>query len=445
MKNLCLGLLTLFFYGQSQIVNSNPDTEFRGVWIASLYNIDYPSRPTTDPEVMKREWMQIVGDCKSWNMNALIVQVRSSGDALYPSGLVPWSRYLTGASGTAPLNGFDPMDYMVSTAHANGFQFHAWLNPFRGPNDQDMGNLAPNHLFNVHRDWFFHYGKEWLMRPGIPEVRQYFVSVVEEVVRNYDVDAVHFDDYFYPYKIAGESLQDSLEFANYGQAYANIEDWRRSNIDDMMSSVHSTVKNLKPNVQIGVSPFGVWRNKDKDPDGSDTKAGQSCYDVLYADVVKWMQNDWIDYIAPQIYWHIGFKAADYETLLHWWEQHHYNKPLYIGHACHKINHNFAEWAQADQLPRQISMNRNSGEVSGSIFFSYKDLKRNELGWRTTVTDLFYQSPSLLTTTNVVNAPSVLLPQAQSVQVHKGVGQVPVIKVEKVPVLLNADPDSGNKQ
>ena len=358
---------------QSNLISSH---EFRGVWVVTLQNIDFPSKPTTDTNLLKSEWMQIVNDCKDWNMNAVIVQIRASGDAIYESKYSPWCKWTTGGQDIHLNKHFDVLQFMIQSAHINGLSFHAWINPFREVIDGDTIHLSSKSAFKKHRNWFFKYGKEWLYNPGIPEVREHFSNIVEELVQNYPIDAIHFDDYFYPYKVAGEELKDSSEYVTYGSEFNNIDDWRRNNVDLLMQETHDMVKAINPEVQVGVSPFGVWRNKENDPDGSDTKAGQASYDVLYADVLKWCRKGWIDYVAPQLYWHIGFPVADYEKLAHWWVNHTYGKTLNIGHAVHKVNNNkYPEWSEPNQLPRQIAIDRTIPQIKGTMFFSYKDLKK----------------------------------------------------------------------
>ncbi len=382
------------YFSSGQNVRFSPSVEFRGVWIATLQNIDYPQHPTTNVAQLKKEWMEIINDCKDWNMNAVIVQVRAAGDAIYPSKYSPYCKWTTGSQDAKPDQYFDLLAYMINTAHVNGLAFHAWVNPFREVIDGDTVHLSAKSAFRKNRSWFFKYGREWLYNPGVPMARKHFINVVEELVRNYTIDAVHFDDYFYPYKIAGEQLNDSAEYALYGKGFLSVEDWRRHNVDLLMSETHRVVKSIRPEVQIGVSPFGVWRNQADDPDGSDTRAGQTSYDALYADVLKWSSEGWLDYIAPQLYWHIGFPTADYKKLVYWWVSHIQKTTLYIGHAVHKVNNNkYPEWSEPDQLIRQIAIDRSLPQIKGSMFFSYKDLKKNPLGVTQALISTYYSAPA----------------------------------------------------
>jgi uncharacterized lipoprotein YddW (UPF0748 family) len=240
------------------------------------------------------------------------------------------------------------------------------------------------------------YGNRFYLNPGLPEVRQHLTDVVSEVVTNYDIDAIHFDDYFYPYKIGDESFPDSLTYYFYGeQTYDKIDDWRRSNVDALIQQVGTAIKDIKPYVKFGVSPFGVWRNGSVDPTGSDTRAGATCYDDLYADVLTWLRQGWVDYVIPQLYWNIGFAPADYAKLLNWWALHSYNQDLYIGHAAYKVgNNNEAAWHDPKEIPRQIALNRTNWIARGSAFFSSKTVLQNNLGVKDSITNMF-RHPALI--------------------------------------------------
>ncbi len=385
---------------QAQNAPVAPKREFRGVWVATVANIDYPQKPDTRPVALREQWKQLLDMYKSMGLNAVIVQVRPAGDAIYPSNLVPWSKYLTGRQGLPPIDTtFDPLAYMIEEAHNYDMEFHAWFNPYRATPDLDTLSLSSMHAFNRYRHWMVRYGTRFYFNPALPEVREHLVNVVAEVVEKYDVDAVHFDDYFYPYKIQGEVFPDSLEYLALGRAFNNIDDWRRSNVDALIQMVSERIRSIKPHVQFGISPFGVWRNRDRDPVmGSDTRAGATCYDDLYADVLKWCRLGWIDYVAPQLYWHIGFRPADYYTLLKWWEQHSYGRLLYIGHAAYKVANNAeAAWHDPAEIPRQIDLNRRNLAAMGSIYFSSRSLVNNPLKVRDSISR-YYTMPSLLPVT-----------------------------------------------
>jgi uncharacterized lipoprotein YddW (UPF0748 family) len=369
-----------------------PTAEMRGAWVATVANIDWPSKPGLSSEQQKIEFDSLLDVLKAMNFNAVFVQVRPAGDAFYKSPNVPWSKFLTGKQGVAPDDSlYDPLRYMIDAAHRRRMEFHAWLNPYRATFDLDTASLDSLHpLRSLPRarkaEWFFRYGKKYYFNPANPSVRQYLVNVVKDIVLRYDVDGIHFDDYFYPYKEQNLNLDDYLDdydaFAVNPRGFINIQDWRRDNVNQLIQGVSQTVKKFKPYVKFGIGPFGVWRNKDRDPEnGSDTRAGVTCYDDLYADVLLWLKNGWIDYVAPQVYWSIGFPPADYEILVDWWSKHTYGRQLYIGHAAYKIGNspNDANWEEPDQINRQIALNRANPNVHGSLFFSVKPLFRNPLG------------------------------------------------------------------
>lgn len=403
---LAFPLLFNAMYGQKS--TQNPAAELRGAWIATVANIDFPSRPGLSSRQIKMEFDSLMDVMKAMNMNAVFVQIRPAGDAFYKSPIVPLSKFLVGRQG-AKLDDslFDPLQYMVQSVHDRRMEFHAWLNPYRASFDLDTAALSESHPLrslpnNRKAEWFFQYGTKWYFNPASPSVRQYLTNVVKDIVLRYDVDGIHFDDYFYPYKEKNLSLDDALndynEFASSKHNFTDISNWRRNNVNVLIQDVSKTIKQYKPYVKFGVSPFGVWRNKEVDPvRGSNTRAGVTCYDDLYADVLLWMEKGWIDYVAPQIYWSIGFPPADYEILVDWWSKHLYGKQLYIGHAAYKINNsaNDKNWENQAEISRQIALNRANPNVSGSIFFSAKPLLRNPLGVQDTLIQSLWRYPSLV--------------------------------------------------
>lgn len=401
---LCLGALLTTQNAWSQRAPTAPVAEMRGAWIATSFNIDWPSKPGLSVDQQKMEFDSLLDVLKAMNMNAVFVQIRPAGDAMYKSPNVPWSKFLTGQQGVAPADStYDPMEYMIQSAHARRMEFHAWLNPYRATLDLDTAALSPLHPLrslpdNRKGQWFFRYGRRFYFNPANPSVQQYLVNVVKDIVLRYDVDGIHFDDYFYPYKEPGETLNDYNEFAADPRGFTNVEDWRRDNVNRLISGVSTNIKKIKPYVRFGVGPFGVWRNREVDPMmGSDTRAGVTCYDDLYADVLLWLKNGWIDYVAPQLYWSIGFVPADYEILVDWWSKNTYGKQLYIGHAAYKINNapNDINWSRPDEIKRQITLNRGNPNVNGSLFFSVRPLLRNPLGVQDSLISNLFKTPSLV--------------------------------------------------
>ncbi|TCZ77187.1 hypothetical protein E0485_12055 [Paenibacillus albiflavus] len=367
--------------------NKVPDTgqvnqdEMRAAWIATVFNIDWPSKPGLDIAKQKREFTDMLDNLKNIGMNSVIVQVRPTSDALYPSKLVPWSKVLTGTQGKDP--GYDPLAFMIEETHKRGMEFHAWFNPFRANTDTKVEQLADNHPAKLHPDWVVAHRGLLLFNPGIPEVRAHIIDAIMEVVRNYDIDGVHLDDYFYPYGISDEPFQDDATFAKYNpKKIADKGNWRRDNINQFIQQLSASIKQVKSKIEFGVSPFGIWRNQSDDSTGSKTN-GLASYDSLFADTRTWIRNEWIDYVAPQLYWSIGFKVASYDTLVDWWSQEVKNTKvkLYIGHAAHRLGTNSTDWATSDAIIGQLQYNSKRPEVKGSIFFSAKNLISNPVGIR----------------------------------------------------------------
>lgn len=382
---------------------AQPVSEMRACWVATVANIDWPSKPGLTSDEQKQEFEDMLDNLQKLGMNAVFVQVRPAGDAFYSSKLAPWSRYLNGKQGKAPDPYYDPLEFMIKAAHKRRMEFHAWLNPYRATFDLDTAALAPSHLLRSldKKDaerWFFKYGKKYYFNPANPSVVAHLTDVVAEILTRYDVDGIHFDDYFYPYKEKDEILNDYAEYTADPKGTTNIEDWRRANVDDLIQSVSKRIRKLKPWVKFGISPFGVWRNADRDPEnGSDTRAGLTCYDDLYADVTKWLKNDWIDYVAPQLYWSIGYPPADYAKLVKWWSDHSYGKQLYIGQAAYKFGEskNDPNFNTREEIGRQITLNRSNDKVQGNVFYSAKPLLKNPLGIADSVGLVYNAMPARL--------------------------------------------------
>lgn len=350
----------------------------RGVWVSTVFNLDWPSSGSYGNQVkQQQEYIKMLDDLQAMGMNAVIVQVRPAADALYPSSLVPWSKFLTGTQGKNP--GYDPLAFMVNETHRRGMQFHAWFNPFRANTDAKTDTLAANHVVKKHPDWIVNSGNKLYINPGIPQARQEIIAEVMEVVNKYDIDGVHLDDYFYP---SNGTFNDDAAFKAYNSKnFASKADWRRDNINQFVQQLDQAIKSVKPQVQFGISPFGVWRNKAVDPTGSDTKAGVTAYDNMYADVRTWIRQGWVDYVTPQIYWSLSFSAAQYDKLVTWWagEVRGTNVKLYIGHAPYKLGTTETGWQNSQEIINQLNYNTLVPEVQGSMFFSAKDLRKNPLG------------------------------------------------------------------
>ncbi|MGL2993474.1 glycoside hydrolase family 10 protein [Flavobacterium sp. TSSA_36] len=370
---LLSALLTVIGNGFAQTKSLYPKHEFRGVWIATVVNIDWP-KSGNDPIVKQKEdYIKTLEAYQKLNFNAVIVQLRSVGDAFYPSELAPWSRFLTGKEGEASEDYKTMLEWMISEAHTRGFEFHAWLNPYRATFDLNKTQLSPQHDVNKHPEWMIKYGTRYYYDPSLPEVQEHLTKIVEEVLVNYDIDAIHFDDYFYPYKTPGEVFNDAESFMKYGNGML-IEDWRRSNVTSFVKKIHDLIQNQKPWVQFGISPFGVWRNKSVDPKGSDTRSGQTNYDDLYADPLLWMNNKWIDYLVPQLYWSIDHKTVSYSKLLKWWTENTQDVNLYMGNAAYKIKADSdKKWDNIHEIANQIDLTRAHEKAQGNVFFSAKSI------------------------------------------------------------------------
>ncbi|TAF55284.1 MAG: hypothetical protein EAZ62_02550, partial [Sphingobacteriia bacterium] len=311
----------------------------------------------------------------------------------YPSSLEPWSQYLNGQQGLAPVPYYDPLAFMVEETHKRGMEFHAWLNPYRAVFNVKKSSVSPSHVTRLHPEWFVVYGDTKYFNPGLPEVRQHTVRVVKDIVSRYDVDAIHMDDYFYPYRIAGKEFPDQATYEQWGKGMSK-DQWRRSNCDSIIVDLHRALRSTNARVKFGISPFGVWRNKSQDPMGSDTKAGQTNYDDLYADILLWLEKGWIDYVTPQLYWERGHKLADYDVLLKWWNQHGYGKHLYIGQGIYRAGSNDA-WKNPNELPEQIRALRSFPTTQGSIYFSSKTFEKNPNGWNDSLRQNLYRYPALV--------------------------------------------------
>jgi uncharacterized lipoprotein YddW (UPF0748 family) len=375
----------------------NVQTQMRGVWISTLANIDWPTAKGLSVAQQQQQFIRILDKVQQMHMNTVIVQVRPEADALYPSKLFPWSQYLTGVQGKNP--GYDPLAFMLKEAHARNIQFQAWINPYRVSVQGDIYQLAPNNPARLHPDWVVRYGGQLYFNPGLPQVRDYVIKGIMEVVNKYDVDGIHFDDYFYPYRSAGQTFNDRAAYRKYGQGFHSLGDWRRHNDNLLVKGIHDAIKAVKPSVSFGISPFGVWRNKSTDPTGSATHAGAQNYDNLYADTRTWIKNNWLDYIAPQVYWCIGFAPAAYNVLVPWWahEVDGSHVQLYIGMAVYKIGRagQPSAWFNPNQMPDQLAFDKKYPEVQGNMYFSMRELFKNPLGFTDKLSNSIYKHPALV--------------------------------------------------
>jgi uncharacterized lipoprotein YddW (UPF0748 family) len=372
---------------------SQPKYEFRGVWIATVDNIDWPQRGSTTWS-QKADFIRLLDQHQRNGMNAVVVQIRPAADAFYPSRFEPWSQWLTGVQGRAPVPYYDPLEFMVEEAHKRGMEFHAWLNPYRANFNIRTASIARDHITRTHPEWFVTYGGKKYFNPASKEGQQFVVKVVQDIVKRYDIDAIHMDDYFYPYRVQGEEFPDGAAYRQSGTDLSK-DDWRRSNVDSIISKLSLAIKKEKPYCKFGISPFGVWRNRSDDPEGSDSKAMTTNYDDLYADILLWLQEGWIDYVAPQLYLEIGHDKMAYEKLLDWWSNHSYGRHVYIGHGIYRATERSAAWRDRNELPNQIRLLRENPNVQGSIFYSSKSFNNNPNGWNDSLQDNYYRTPALV--------------------------------------------------
>ncbi|MDR1632941.1 MAG: family 10 glycosylhydrolase [Dysgonamonadaceae bacterium] len=387
-----LFLPSIFCFSQN-----TPKCEFRGTWIQVINQSQYASM---NPAEMKRYFVQMLDDLKAARINAVIFQVRPTADAFYNSFLEPWSQYLTGTQGKAPPGNFDPMEFLIEEAHKRNMEFHAWLNPYRiASSERDV--LCADHVYYRYPERFIKYGKQIFFDPGIPENRKYTCSIVKDIVSRYDVDAIHMDDYFYPYPVRGEIFDDKKSFNRYayqqGFKQNQLADWRRNNVNKLIEEIRQTINLSKPWVRFGVSPFGIYRNKKSTPDGSGSNTGGlQNYDDLYADVLLWAQKAWVDYIIPQIYWEIGHPAADYDTLIRWWSKQKINAQLYIGQdVVRTIEAPGLFDSRENQLPAKMTLERTLPGIDGNCWWSGYNLVENTQGIADSLENNYQKYPALI--------------------------------------------------
>ena len=388
-KAISLGAL-LCLIANSLFAQLSPKREFRGVWMHVIGQDYYRDM---SPEQMKRFLTDALDQFQELKMNAVIFQVRPTADAFYNSNIEPWSKFLTGQQGIAPPGRFDPMAFMIEECHKRNMEFHAWINPYRVTSDGN-NHLAKSHIYFRHPEWFVQYGTQLYFDPGVPACRKHICEVVRDIVKRYDVDAIHADDYFYPYPIAGEQFPDDISFKVYGKGFKNKQDWRRNNVNKLIEELNRTIKKDKSWVRLGVSPFGIYRNKNSTPDGSGSLTnGLQNYDDLYADVKLWVKKAWVDYNIPQLYWEIGHQAADYETLVHWWSRNNYGAHLYIGQDVARTMNAFN--SGRNQLIRKMQIERTTPAIYGHCFWPGYELLKNTGGITDSLRNVYQHYPALI--------------------------------------------------
>ena len=372
----------------SVVAQTQPKREFRGAWIQCVNN----QFNGIGRDAMQQTLTYQLDELQKTGINAILFQVRPEGDALYQSNLEPWSRYLTGQQGTPPQPYWDPLAWMVQECHKRSMECHAWINPFRAKT-KGTSVMATNHYYVQHPDRCFDYDGLGIFDPAIPENRHYICHVASDIIRRYDVDGLHIDDYFYPYPVAGLPIPDDASYARYAGGM-NRGDWRRQNVNLFIKELHDSIQANKPWVKFGVSPFGIYRNQKNDPNGSATNGLQN-YDDLYADVLLWVREGWIDYNIPQLYWEIGNRAADYQTLVGWWAQHASQRPLYIGQDVERtVKYADTHNSQTHQVYQKYNLQRAYASIQGSCQWYAKACVDNPANYTTVLRQVYHKHPAL---------------------------------------------------
>jgi uncharacterized lipoprotein YddW (UPF0748 family) len=384
---ICITLIIFVFL--NLVFPQNVKYETRAAWIATVVNLDWPKSGSTTSQ--KNELVSMFNKLKETGINAVIFQIRSEADAMYNSEYEPWSYWLTGSQGTAPDPYYDPLEFAVEEAHKLGLELHAWFNPYRAERDAGNYTTSPEHVTNQHPDWIIQIGNIKVLDPGLPMVREHVSTVIMDVVNRYNVDGVHFDDYFYPYPPNQISNEDSDTFADFSRGFSNIGDWRRDNVNLLVEMIFDSIQVIKPNVKFGISPFGIWKNGV--PSGI---VGLDAYNVIYCDAMAWLQNQTIDYLTPQLYWRFG-GGQDYGKLLPWWADStgFYDRHLSPGQAAYRLHPDNGNWPLSE-IVNQIELNRETADVYGSVFFRATQGITDDLkGFASELKNTFYRYPSII--------------------------------------------------
>ena len=389
LKNMIRPAFTALLLFVVSTVCANTVREFRGAWIQCV-NGQFMGMSTAD---MQKTLTYQLDELQKDGANAIIFQVRPECDALYNSSIEPWSRFLTGEQGKAPSPYWDPLQWMIEQCHKRGMELHAWINPYRAKT-KTTHVLSPKHIAHKRRDLVFEYDGQYILNPAYDENRQYICHVVGDILRRYDVDGLHIDDYFYPYPAAGCTIPDENLYRRNPGGHSNIGDWRRYNVNLFMKEMHDTIRAVKPWVKFGVSPFGIYRNKKSDHNGSDTRGLQN-YDDLYADVLLWINNGWVDYCVPQIYWQIGHPTADYKTLIQWWDRNASARPLYIGEDVERtVKYKDDDNPNQNQMPAKYKLHDFANNVQGTVLWYAKAAVDNIGNYGMMLRNVYWRTPAL---------------------------------------------------
>ena len=375
-------LLANSVFGQATEV---PKREFRGAWIQAV-NGQFIGMSTAE---MQQTLTTQLDALQQAGINAIIFQVRPEADALYMSYYEPWSRYLTGTQGLAPDPHWDPLQWMIDECHKRGMELHAWINPYRAKT-KGTKSLGLKHPYKKNPERFVEYDGMLIFNPALQDNRDYICTIVTDIVKRYDVDGLHIDDYFYPYPTPGLTFDDEQSFRADPRGFTDKDDWRRDNVNLLIEQLHHTIRKVKPWVKFGISPFGIYRNQKSDPEGSQTNGLQN-YDDLYADILLWIDKGWVDYTIPQIYWEIGHKAADYATLVEWWATHASGRPLYVGQdVMRTVKATDTSVPTRHQQHQKMELQRSYTTISGSCQWPASAVADDAEGYATTLAEEYHQ-------------------------------------------------------
>lgn len=387
-----VSLLSTLFFPES---HASPKREFRGAWIATVVNLDWPNSRTNTSADQKQQLITMLDKLQEAGINAVMFQIRTECDALYDSPYEPWSFWLTGTQGKAPNPYYDPLEFAVEEAHKRGMEIHAWFNPYRAERNVGSYILADNHVTVQNPDWAIQISNFKFLDPGLPQVRDFVTKIVSDVVRRYDIDGVHFDDYFYPYPPNQITNQDDATFTEHNRGFTNIGEWRRDNVNLLIEAVHDSINAIKPHVTFGISPFGIWKNGV--PSGI---VGLDAYNVIFADAVAWLDSETIDYVVPQLYWPFG-GGQDYAKLAPWWESMRNGRHYYPGHGLYRSDSSTFSGTlfASNEIPRQVRFNRGHGGIDGSVFFRAKNITVfHSKGFADSLKSDLYKYPSIIPST-----------------------------------------------
>ena len=399
MKRIVLTIIAAYLLSSACIFAQNPKREFRGAWLHTVHQSQYAQmNPAQTREYLVNQ-LDLLYEA---GVNVVMFQVRPSADAFYISNLEPWSRFLTGKAGVAPKPMWDPLQFMIDECHKRGMELHAWLNPYRVTTSKNEV-LPANHIYHKHPERFVTYDGKKYFDPGLPENRKFIEDVILDIITRYDLDGIHMDDYFYPYPVAKLEFPDNASFKKYGNGMKR-DDWRRKNVDLLIEEIHMLIAQHKPWIRFGVSPFGIWRNKTSDPRGSDT-AGLQNYDALYADVLLWSEQGWVDYMLPQLYWELEHKKASTLILAKWWNENAFGRHMYFGQDVNKTmdKPDLAPSTENSQLRHKIELSRELENVQGNCWWPGYSITKNYLGVADSLANDLQSTIALVPTYSWINS------------------------------------------